>query len=462
MSSSGAGRGRGVRLEAPAGLDGGTGFPYADDVVEDVPRRSWNVLRPRRRGSGGWTVRTMPAVLVVMVFGLACAPGGDDGYQPDAHPDIRDDGAGEADAICDRARCNSRCVAAGYTTGECRENGSCACGGSGCDDAECRTACAAVGYPEGACRPTGACGCSSGSDAGTPPPAIVERCNDFLDNDEDGLVDEDCPCVLGTHQGCYTGPQYTRNIGQCRDGVQRCVAEDGPPHWGPCEGGQIPVDESCDGLDNDCNFIVDDGCGECVPTEFGVETSCTDSTDNDCDGMADCFDPDCPPCCREETCGDGIDNDCNDLIDEYCDRPCTPGEYFSIADCRDAIDNDCDGLTDCDDLDCLIVCCTAESCGDRIDNDCDGLTDCADPDCGASCCSPVEACADGTDNDCDGAADCEDPDCCSDAACAAVPPCCADCCLPGTRQRCYMPRYCSSWGWQDCKPDGRWGTCFEA
>jgi hypothetical protein len=30
--------------------------------------------------------------------------------------------------------------------------------------------------------------------------------------------------------------------------------------WGPCEGDTTPVAEICDGLDNDCDNAVDEGC----------------------------------------------------------------------------------------------------------------------------------------------------------------------------------------------------------
>lgn len=75
------------------------------------------------------------------------------------------------------------------------------------------------------------------------------------------------------------------------------------------------------------------------------------------------------------TCSDGIDNDCDGLVD--CADPDCGGLEFSGVNCGDGVDNDCDGLVDCTDPDC----CCSEICSDGIDNDCDGLVDCADPDC---------------------------------------------------------------------------------
>jgi hypothetical protein len=66
-----------------------------------------------------------------------------------------------------------------------------------------------------------------------------------------------------------------------------------------------------------------------------------------------------------------------------CSSTCTP----AAESCTDGTDNDCDGDVDCDDSDCSAdpACqvCTpvAESCTDDTDNDCDGDVDCDDSDC---------------------------------------------------------------------------------
>jgi hypothetical protein len=124
------------------------------------------------------------------------------------------------------------------------------------------------------------------------------------------------------------------------------------------------------------------------------ESSCTDGTDNDGDGVIDCGDADCygTPECPAEVCGDGADNDGDQAID-------------------------------CDDTDCVFnTCCETplEICTNSVDDDGDELVDCDDSDCrcAANCgAPPAEVCDNGIDDDCDGDADCADGDCSTKLAC---------------------------------------------
>jgi len=75
-----------------------------------------------------------------------------------------------------------------------------------------------------------------------------------------------CPCLLGAATDCYSGAEGTEGIGICHAGEAHCVNS----HWYRCEGAVLPRFEVCDGQDQDCDGIVDDGvlspCGGCSHT----------------------------------------------------------------------------------------------------------------------------------------------------------------------------------------------------
>lgn len=77
-------------------------------------------------------------------------------------------------------------------------------------------------------------------------------------------------CGEGETRACYQGPSATRGVGGCSDGLEACV--DG--EWsGVCVGDVTPFVEHCDGLDEDCNGMVDDveDAGTTCETAEGCE-----------------------------------------------------------------------------------------------------------------------------------------------------------------------------------------------
>lgn len=194
-----------------------------------------------------------------------------------------------------------------------------------------------------------------------------------------------------------------------------------------------------DGSDNDCNGVADcfdpvcKGQATCACVAQPGGENCSNGSDDDCDGSVDCNDADClgsVECgCTSEICGNGLDDDCDsqlDCDDSDCGQSAACQCSAKPEACQNGGDDDCDGLIDCADPSCgyspacLCLIPQAEQCGDKRDNDCDGLVDCGDPSCfnDPSCRNcQTEICSGGADEDCDGLLDCADPSCAFDAAC---------------------------------------------
>lgn len=125
-------------------------------------------------------------------------------------------------------------------------------------DADTRDPCWFGDNSNGVCAktelaPTGPC---------EPPPGYseTELCDDPLDNDCDGRVNEGCECPeSGAERSCYRGPKWAFGNGECSSSGEQFCSEQEPYSiltWGVCEGGnQMPEPEDCskEQEDNDCD-----------------------------------------------------------------------------------------------------------------------------------------------------------------------------------------------------------------
>jgi hypothetical protein len=84
---------------------------------------------------------------------------------------------------------------------------------------------------------------------------------------------------------------------------------------------------------------------------------CDDGIDNDCDGLVDGDDPDCQMICSsyttKETCNAAPNCQWQGSPKSgMCVDACSPTEPTEVT-CNDGLDNDCDGNADCSDSDCI-------------------------------------------------------------------------------------------------------------
>jgi len=227
-------------------------------------------------------------------------------------------------------------------------------------------------------------GLTDGDDPGNDSSTVADW---YLDADGDGVAGN-IPVV---QQACAPVPGAAIVRGDC-DESRADVYPDAP--------------ELCDGVDNDCDSVVDEAVAEADATKwypdvdgdgFGsaaatyAHAQCDDPGDGSVADNTDCFDSSAVRNPGEVEICDGIDNDCDGLVDE-ADDDVVPDSWF--------VDGDGDGWGD--DA-TVIYACTPPPGYIAAGGDCDDGRADKSP-------SAPEVCDGGIDNNCNGLVDDNDPE----------------------------------------------------
>ncbi len=183
-----------------------------------------------------------------------------------------------------------------------------------------------------------------------------------VDDNCDGAVDEGCACTGTESRPCGL------SVGACMEGRQECSGG----VWSECTGGINPIDELCNGLDDNCDGVVDEpwpglgaactaGTGACRQTGERIcnaamtGTMCSVSGGAPTTELCNAIDDDCDMAVDEafptlgDACSDGA-GVCAMTGTIICGLDgasrCSASAGTGGAEICDAADNDCDGSTD--------------------------------------------------------------------------------------------------------------------
>ena len=215
----------------------------------------------------------------------------------------------------------------------------------------------------------------------TLPP--VPQCSEDPDCGE-LLVCDNGTCVAPLDGGCRTDetrPCGPAGVGACVPGVQRCVNGGFEAN---CTGQVSPGAETCNGLDDDCDGLVDDAVLLTFYVDrdgdgFGSSASSAESrqacalpagfssTNTDCNDASASINSAAVELCDAAN----VDEDCDGMANEGCGCA-TPG--MSQACCAGRGNQTCEARDGGNTLSVCTVSASTEVCN-AIDDDCDGHAD---------------------------------------------------------------------------------------
>lgn len=170
-------------------------------------------------------------------------------------------------------------------------------------------------------------------DNGVPQPETGSQCADNQDNDSDGWINDGCPAVDVEGPLPETGAQCQNEYDDDNDGY----INDGCPVVGTAESGQ----QCNNNFDDDGDGLINDGCPAKATPEWGID--CGNDVDDDRDGYVNDGCPEYHVVAESGAqCNNAADDDGDGKVNDGCP------EYHTVAEsgttqCNNALDDDGDG-----------------------------------------------------------------------------------------------------------------------